>query len=197
MKIGVPLICMLLFITACKSKRETKPEEKLPAAASKEEVKKIITDHDFKTVKTGLFTPASAGAEAQYGWIDAKADSSGFAQEFLDKEMSLELHFNYDSTGILFYDKVTTLDSNGRVIYVPDLFGMTYKVEEGEKGSNNEGISIHVFIKRRNDFDGQMEELGTTYRVLGADEKRLLLVAPRSYRDKEVVVLMNVAEKMK
>ncbi|HEV7779734.1 MAG TPA: hypothetical protein VGO58_00630 [Chitinophagaceae bacterium] len=186
------LFCTLFFIS-CKSKTagEAEPGEKRlmlpPAPTSVATVKQWITDKNFVTIKAGLINEPGKGIP--YEFVE-ETDTSAFASAFLEKEMSFKLYCNRDSTGVLFYGKLPSFDSTGKSIYIPDLADMIYQVEEVKPD-----ILLRVTEERRNNFDGRMEKLGSIYKVLGADEKSLLLEAPRSYLDKPVVVLMEVREK--
>jgi len=180
------LLSIMLLVNACKSKTAKEEEKKQeattlpPATTSAADVKKWITNKDLVTIKAGLVAPGGSS----YEWVE-NSDTTAFAKEFLDREMSFELHLNYDSTGVLFYGKLPSWDSTGKFIYIPDLSGITYKVEDG--------VVLDVVVLKRYP-DGSIEPLGTTYKVLGADEKSILLQAPRGYLDKDVVVLLSIRE---
>lgn len=184
MRISTFFLALVFLLNACKSKDSGEAEKsettKLPPVASAADIKKWITNRNLVTIRAGLI---GTGQGSAYEWVET-SDTSAFAKEFLEKEMSFEIHLNYDSTGILFYGKIPELDSTGKVIYVPDLTGITYKVEEG---------LLDVVVLKRYP-DGTIEPLGTPYKILGADEKSILLQAPRGYKDKDVVILLAIKQ---
>lgn len=72
---------------------------------------------------------------------------------------------------------------------------MTYQVDDNVVADEKPGIKLRITQEERNNFDGRMEKLGSTYIVTGADENGIVLEAPRSYRDKTVVVMMTMKDK--
>lgn len=200
MKTSLILFCAILFLNACKSKSasEAKDENKTNfpgAATSAAAVKKLITHKDFVTVKAGLFVPQQKGKVSPYEWFDINKDTSAMMKEIIEKEMSFELHFNFDSTGILFYGKQLSFDSSGHAIYIPYPSGITYRVEDSVAGEEEPGIKLRVFAEERDISGGRTQKLESRYIVTGADENGLVLEAPRSYLDKTVVVMMSVKDK--
>jgi hypothetical protein len=193
------IFCITVFIIACKSKTgsEIKNESKtkLPAAATlKESVKQLIAGKDFIIVMAGLYDPVSTDTVNPYKWINESKDTSQFNKAFLEKEMTLEFIFNQDSTGIMFYDKQPGFDSSGNAIYVRKTANITYKVDDNILAGELPGVKLRVAVEQRNHFDGSMEKLVSDYFVAGADENGILLIAPRSYLNKMVVVLMKPKE---
>jgi hypothetical protein len=202
MKSSSIFFCVILFLSACKGKSgaesKDKSKTKFPAAAtSKESVKHLITNKDFVTVKAGLFVPGEPGMQTPYNWLDESKDTSGFTKQFLDNEMSFELYFNYDNTGVIFYGKEPSFDSKGATIYIKKSANITYAVDDSVTGNERPGIKLRVYEEQRNNFDGGIEKLGSTYKILGADENGILLQAPRNYYGQAVVVLLTPKEKTK
>jgi hypothetical protein len=200
MRSSAILFCIILFLSTCKSKpgAETKsePKLKLPAApTSKETVKQLITDKDYIMFKAGFYDPESTDTLSPYEWINDSKDTSEFNKSFLEKEMTLEFIFNHDSTGVIFYDKQPSIDSSGVSIYIRKAANMTYQVDDSVIMGELPGIKLRVAEEQRNNFDGSMEKLVSTYFILGADETGILLEAPRFYVDKKAIVIMKAKEK--
>jgi hypothetical protein len=204
MKSSLILLCLIMFFCACKSKSgsesENKPQTTFPGAAtSVESVKQLIAGKSFITVKVGLFSPGDADKVSPYEWLDASSDTSAVIKEILEKEMSFELLFNKDSTGIIFYDKQPGFDSTGKVIYVKKAANMTYKVDDNSTSIEKPGIKLKLIVEEWDSFAGRMEKQISTYIVTGADDKGIVLEAPRTYlnANKDVVVFMKGKEKIK
>jgi hypothetical protein len=173
----LPLI--LIFIFSCTSGNQ-RPE--LPAAVtSNDAVIKGIKGKKFKTDKLALLSNFMADKNYPYEWFSELKDTSAFFKNYETEQMKRMLQFTDDTSAVV-TDKAG--DNKG-----------TWKVTNESREGDVPGSYIRItFVKEGEPlFPGQTGPSTITYayRVIGLDEKSLLVETPNMFNNKKVVALMK------
>lgn len=167
----------VITLAACNDSKKSMPA----APASADVASASLKGKKYKTARVGLLSPFKMDAENPYQWFDEMKDTSSFFTSYRDERMQLQLHFSNDTTA-------TIMDS-GKTIPA------TYHVDDTPEDDEKPGIRIRMSYEDNSmsPFPGQTGPmvLTVTYRIIGVDDKQLLVETPNGFNQRKVVALLQ------
>ncbi len=175
----------LLGATACNNAdvKVTVGKEDLPSKpADIASVKGVLGGHTYAMAKTGALSPFDLDKEKEVEWFDTQKDTSRFFRDFQAGLMKTAFRFEKDS--------LVEYNNEGKMIN--GKWSLDTLFDEGE----DPGMRLRVhFLDSTGSFgfpgaNGPVE-MTYSFKVMGCDEKGLLLELPREFNRRKVVGLFN------
>lgn len=175
----------LWSVTACNNTevKVTVGKEALPAKpADIASVKGTLGGQAYSMAKAGALSPFDLDKEKEVEWFDTQKDTTRFFREFQSGLMKTAFRFEKDS--------LVEYNNEGKMIN--GKWSLDTLFDEGE----DPGMRLRVhFLDSSGSFgfpgaSGPVE-MTYSFRVLGCDEKGLLLELPREFNRRKVIGLFN------
>ena len=151
-----------------------------PTPASIEAVVKTITGKKYKTAELALVSNLISDKNNPYEWFDQIKDTTPFFKNYEKQKMKLAIHFINDTAAGVTDDAATNKT--------------TWKLDNQPKSDETPGIFLRLTMQKDEALvPGQVGKSTITfsYKVLGVDDKQLLLETPNMFNSRKLAVLMK------
>ena len=165
-----------LFIFGCANSKTVNP----PAPANADAVAKAIKGKKFKTTELALISNLVADKNNPYEWFDEIKDTTAFFRNYEKERMKF---------GVNFFN-----DSSAEVTDEAGVNKATWKIDDQPKSDETAGVFLRLSMEKQEAFMPGQTGLSTitfTYKVLGIDDKQLLLQTPNMFNSRKIAALMK------
>lgn len=176
MRIIVFFVFIVLVAISCRIKKVSVP----PNPAGMNAVIRSISGKKFSTQKLALISTLISDKNNPYEWFDETGDTTSIFRNLEKEKMKLAIHFVNDSL-VELTDETGT--SKGK-----------WMADDQPKSDEDPGIFLRItIIKEEKLFGDHMIPVRTTfsYKVLGINDKQLLLQTQNMYNVRRVAALMK------
>lgn len=165
------------FIVSCGNKKTVQLP---PAPASVDAIVKTVKDKKYKTSDLALISTLVADKNNPYEWFDEIEDTTAFFRNYEKQKKKLELNFINDTTA-----EVTDETETNKA---------TWEIDDQPKSDEKPGQFLRLTMEKNEELiPGQVGKSTITfsYKVLGIDDKQLLLETPNMFNSRKIAALMK------
>ena len=151
-----------------------------PVPASIDSVAKTIMRKKYKAAELALISKLISDKNNPYEWLDQIKDTTLFFRNYEKEKMKFAIHFINDTAA-----QVTDEAATNKA---------TWKLDNEPKSDETAGIFLRLTMEKDEILiPGQTGKSTITfsYKVLGVDDKQLLLETPNMFNSRKLAVLMK------
>jgi len=166
-----------LFIISCGNKKTVQLP---PAPASTDAIVKTVKGKKYKTSDLALISNLAADKNNPYEWFEEIEDTTAFFRNYEKQKRKLQISFINDSTAEVTDDVETNK--------------ATWKIDDQPKNDEKPGQFLRLTMEKSEALiPGQVGKSTITfsYKVLGIDDKSLLLETPNMFNSRKIAALMK------
>ena len=165
------------FIVSCRNKKAVQLP---PSPASVDAIVKTVKSKKYKTTDLALISNLAADKNNPYEWSDEIEDTTAFFRNYEKQKKKLEINFINDTSA-----EVTDEAETNRAIW---------KIDDQPKSDEKPGQFLRLTMEKDEQLiPGQTSKSTITfsYKVLGIDDKSLLLETPNMFNSRKIAALMK------
>lgn len=171
------VVIVILFFSACSN---SKTAQLPPAPASIDSVAETIAGKKYKAAELALISKLISDKNNPYEWFDQINDTTPFFRNYEKQKMKFVIHF-IDDTAAEVADETTINKA-------------TWKLDNQPKSDETLGIFLRLTMEKEEGLiPGQAgtSTITFSYKVLGVDDKQVLLETPNMFNSRKLAILMK------
>jgi hypothetical protein len=177
MKAFTIIAFLSFFIISCGNKKTVQ----LPSTpASVDAVVKSVKGKKYTTSDLALISNLAADKNNPYEWFDEIEDTTAFFRNYEKQKMELQINFINDTSA----EVIDEAETNKAI----------WKIDDQPKGDEKPGYFLRLTMEKSEALiPGQVGKSTITfsYKVLGIDDKKLLLETPNMFNSRKIAALMK------
>jgi len=177
MRIFTIIIFFAFLFVGCANKKTVQLP---PAPTSTDAIVKIVKGKKYKTSDLALISNLPADKNNPYEWFEEIDDTTAFFRNYEKQKKKLEVSFINDSTA-----EVTDEAETNKAVW---------KIDDQPKNDERPGQFLRLTMEKNEALiPGQVGKSTITfsYKVLGIDEKQILLETPNMFNSRKIAALMK------